>query len=39
MVGKAVQKLTVQDKLGIVIVTNTFCDQTDDGKVCLYVSN
>ena len=33
MVAKAVQKLNIQDKIGIVTVKNTFCDQTDDGKV------
>ena len=30
MVAKTRQKLTVQDKLGTVIVKNTFFDQTDD---------
>ena len=27
------QRLPVQDKLSIVIVTNTFYEQTDDGKL------
>lgn len=33
MVGKTVKKLTVQDKLGIVILQIIFRDQTDEGNV------
>ena len=29
MLAKMAQKLNIQDKLGIVTVKNTFCDQTD----------
>ena len=31
--AKTVQKLNIQDKLGVVTVKNTFCDLTDFGKL------
>ena len=34
--AKTSQKLTVQDKLGIVIVKYTLC-QTDDGKIFVLI--
>ena len=33
IVAKTVQKLPVYDKIGIVIGTNTFCEQTYDWKL------
>ena len=39
MVAKTVQKLTIEDKLGIVMVKNTFCDQADDGKVFVCIKS